>query len=62
MIPQRKCYDQVADLGAWRRGGATLSLRTDLGEDGFTVDALSGSNDYVVRIWHSRSNSVAITM
>jgi hypothetical protein len=43
-------------------GDAALPLRTSLGEEGFSVDPLPGSNDYVVRILHLHSNMVTITM
>jgi hypothetical protein len=41
-------------------GGAVLTERRDLKEEGYTVQPLPGG-DYAVRVRHARSNEVSVT-
>jgi len=40
-------------------GGAALTQRSDLKEEGYTVQPLQGG-DYVVRVHHTRSNELTV--
>jgi hypothetical protein len=41
-------------------GGTTLTERSDLKEEGYTVQPLPGG-DYVVRVHHTRSNELTVS-